>query len=135
MRRRAIAEPDLPPQINIVSMIDVVFSILTFFIMSTLFLGRFEGLTVNLPKAESAKPQNTVRLTVTLNRTGQLYLNKSAIAVENLAAEIRQRHPSAKNLVIVLNADGLVTHDRVVGAIDQIRQVDGAKLAIATQRR
>lgn len=36
-------EPDIPAQINIVPMIDVIFAILTFFIMSTLFLTRSEG--------------------------------------------------------------------------------------------
>ncbi|MEY2914612.1 MAG: hypothetical protein RLZZ184_3921, partial [Cyanobacteriota bacterium] len=39
-------EPDIPAQINIVPMIDVIFAILTFFIMSTLFLNRSEGLPV-----------------------------------------------------------------------------------------
>lgn len=81
MRRRTIDEPDLSPQINIVPMIDVIFAILTFFIMSTLFLGRFEGLAVNLPKAQSAKPQKTVRATVTLDAKGNLFLNKNPLPV------------------------------------------------------
>lgn len=61
MRRRTVDEADIPPQINIVPMIDVIFAILTFFIMSTLFLGRFEGLAVSLPQAQTAKPQKTIR--------------------------------------------------------------------------
>lgn len=48
-------EPDLPPQINIVPMIDVIFAILTFFILSSLFLTRLEGIPVNLPKAGTAE--------------------------------------------------------------------------------
>lgn len=135
MRRRKIDEPDVSPQINIVPMIDVIFAILTFFIMSTLFLGRFEGLAVNLPKAKSAKPQKVVRATVTLDKSGNLYLNKTRLQVGDLPNSIRQLNQSDQDLVIVLNADGSVTHDRVVAVMDQIRQVEGAKLAIATQRR
>ena len=135
MRRRTIVEPDISPQINIVPMIDVIFAILTFFIMSTLFLGRFEGLTVNLPKAQSAKPQKAIRATVTLNQDGGLYLNKSPISVESLSDAVRQLNQPGQDLVVVLNADGAVTHDRVVAVIDQVRQIDGAKLAIATQKR
>ncbi|MCS6813405.1 MAG: biopolymer transporter ExbD [Cyanobacteria bacterium] len=135
MRRRLIVEPEAPPQINIVPMIDVIFAILTFFIMSTLFLGRLEGLTVNLPKAQSAKPQKAVRATVTLNKDGGLYLNKSPIQVDALSQSVRQLSEPGKDLVVVLNADGEVTHDRVVAVIDQIRQIEGAKLAIATQKR
>lgn len=135
MRRRAIDEPEVPPQINIVPMIDVIFAILTFFIMSTLFLGRFEGLTVNLPKAQSAKPQQTIRATVTLDKQGNLYLNKAPTQVEVLSSAVRQLNEPGKELIVVLNADGSVTHDRVVAVMDQIRQVEGAKMAIATQRR
>jgi biopolymer transport protein ExbD len=134
-RRRSIDEPDVPPQINIVPMIDVVFAILTFFIMSSLFLGRFEGLAVNLPKAQSAKPQKMVRATVTLDQKGNLFLNKTPLQVEALPDAIRQLNQPDQNLVVVLNADGTVTHDRVVAVMDTIRQVEGAKLAIATQRR
>lgn len=135
MRRRRIDEPDMSPQINIVPMIDVIFAILTFFIMSTLFLGRFEGLAVNLPKAKSAKPQKVVRATVTLDAKGNLYLNKNRLQVEELPGSIRQLTQSGQDLVVVLNADGSVRHDRVVAVMDQVRQVQGAKLAIATQRR
>ncbi|MDX2229557.1 MAG: biopolymer transporter ExbD [Leptolyngbyaceae cyanobacterium bins.349] len=135
MRRRKVDEPELLPQINIVPMIDVIFAILTFFIMSTLFLGRFEGLAVNLPNAKSAKPQKVVRATVTLDAKDNLYLNKTLLQVEDLPQSIRQLKSEHQDLVIVLNADGSVRHDRVVTVMDQIRQVEGAKLAIATQRR
>ena len=134
-RRRAIDEPEVPSQINIMPMIDVIFAILTFFIMSTLFLGRFEGLAVNLPKAQSAKPQKTIRATVTLDKQGTLYLNKSPLAIDTLSNAVRQLDEPGKNLVVVLNADGSVTHDRVVAVMDQIRQVEGAKMAIATKRQ
>ncbi|MDX2243003.1 MAG: biopolymer transporter ExbD [Leptolyngbyaceae cyanobacterium bins.302] len=135
MRRRKVDEPDIPPQINIVPMIDVIFAILTFFIMSTLFLGRFEGLAVNLPKAKSSKPQKVVRATVTLDQKGNLYLNKTLLQVNDLPNSVRRLSQPGQDLVVVLNADGSVTHDRVVTVMDQIRQVEGAKLAIATQRR
>ncbi len=134
MRRRTIDEPDLPPRIEIVPMIDVIFAILTFFIMSTLFLGRFEGLAVNLPKAQSAKPQKVIRATVTLDPQGGLFLNKTPVAIESLSTAIRGLQQSGQDLTIVLNADGSVTHNRVVAVMDRVRQVEGAKLAIATQK-
>lgn len=132
--RRRIDEPDIPPQINIVPMIDVIFAILTFFIMSTLFLGRLEGLSVNLPKAASAKPQESSRATVTLDSQGKLFLNRSPVELNALQEAVRQQVKPGQDLVVVLNADGSVTHDRVVEVMDQVRQVQGAKLAISTRR-
>lgn len=134
MRRHRVDEPEVPPQINIVPMIDVIFAILTFFIMSTLFLGRVEGLAVNLPKAQSAQPQKVVRATVTLDKAGDLYFNKQQVPIEALQNAIRAVNQPGQDLVIVLNADGSVTHDRVIAVMDQIRRVEGAKLSIATQR-
>jgi biopolymer transport protein ExbD len=134
-QRKLFDEPDITPQINIVPMIDVIFAILTFFIMSTLFLGRFEGLAVNLPKAQTSKPQKTIRATVTLNKEGELFLNKSALSVDDLANSVKTLAEPGQDLVIVLNADGSVTHDRVVAVMDQIRQVPNAKMAIATKPR
>jgi biopolymer transport protein ExbD len=134
MRRHVVEEPDIPPQINIVPMIDVIFAILTFFIMSTLFLGRFEGLSVNLPRASSARPQASTRVMVTLDKQGKLFLNKNPLVVNNLAAAVRQLQQPNQNLVVVINADGTVPHAQVVAVMDQVRQVEGVKLSIAARR-
>jgi biopolymer transport protein ExbD len=134
MRRHQIpVESSDSPQINIVPMIDVIFSILAFFIMASLVLGRLEGLTVNLPKAATAKPQQSSRVTLTMDKQGMLYLNQSSVELEALANAIRQLTNPYESLIVVLNADGSVTHDRVVAVIDQIRQVPDAKLTIATR--
>ena len=135
MRRPYIEEPDLPPQINIVPMIDVIFAILTFFVMSTLVLGRFEALTVNLPKAETSEAQKSVRATITLDENGNIFLNKVETSSENLQEDIQSLMATEANLVIVLNADGSVTHDKVIDVIDKVRQIEGAKLAIATKSK
>jgi biopolymer transport protein ExbD len=56
------------------------------------------------------------------------------VAIESLTNAIRGLQQSGQDLTIVLNADGSVTHDRVVAVMDRVRQVEGAKLAIATQK-
>jgi biopolymer transport protein ExbD len=127
-------EPDSPPQINIVPMIDVIFAILTFFIMATLFLNRSEGLLVNLPQAQTGKAQRSTRATVTIDKQGQLALNRQSIQLERLSKAVRQLAQPNQNLVVILNADEAVRHGRVVQVMDQLRQVKGVKLAIATQR-
>ncbi|MGF1542594.1 MAG: ExbD/TolR family protein, partial [Pleurocapsa sp.] len=71
-------EPDLPPSINIVPMIDVIFAILVFFIVSSLYLTRSEGLPVNLPRAKTAEVQQTKQITVTIDRDGKLSLDSQA---------------------------------------------------------
>ncbi|MEA5579768.1 biopolymer transporter ExbD [Nodularia harveyana UHCC-0300] len=128
-------EPDLPAQINILPMIDVIFAILTFFIMSTLFLTRSEGLPVNLPQASTATAQQIpTRITVTLDAKGILSVNRQPSTVDSLAEQLRTIIGSNSESLVIINADEKVGHGQVVAIMDQVRQVKGAKLAISTQK-
>lgn len=128
-------EPDIPAQINIVPMIDVIFAILTFFIMSTLFLTRQEGLPVNLPKAStSQQSQVAKKITVTVDADGEISVNKKPTTVDVIAEEVRGLVGTNPEVVVIINADEAVGHGKVVAVMDQVRQVKGARLAIATQK-
>ncbi|MCC5643699.1 biopolymer transporter ExbD [Nostoc sp. CHAB 5824] len=129
-------EPDIPAQINIVPMIDVIFAILTFFIMSTLFLTRSEGLPVNLPKAATAKQQQVPsRVTITVDEQGVVSLNRKPTTLDDLTAQVRTLVGSNPEVLVIINADEKVGHGKVVAVMDRVRQVEGAKLAIATQKQ
>ncbi|MEH1911301.1 MAG: biopolymer transporter ExbD [Nostoc sp.] len=129
-------EPDLPPFINVVPLIDVMFALLTFFIMSTLFLTRSEGLPVNLPKATTAKQQQVpTKITITVDEKEQISLNRKPIAVDDVTAQVRALVGSNPEVLVIINADEKVDYGRVVAVMDRVRQVQGAKLAIATQRQ
>lgn len=129
-------EADIPAQINIVPMIDVIFAILTFFIMSTLFLTRSQGLPVNLPKAATANQQQVpTKITITVDEKGEVSLNRQPVLVNSLAEQIRNLAGANSEALVVINADERVGHGKVVAVMDQVRQVKGAKLAIATQKQ
>lgn len=127
-------EPDIPAQINIVPMIDVVFAILTFFIMSSLFLSRSEGLPVNLPQATTAKVQQRTKVMVTVKPDGTMALNRKPIQLAELEPALKALATPQANLVVVVNADEKVEHGKIIAVMDQVRRVKDAKLAIATRR-
>lgn len=127
-------ELDSPAQINIVPMIDVIFSILAFFIISTLYLTRSEGLPVNLPKAATAETQRTAQINVTVEPNGEIALNRQPLELNQLEEGVGQLIEPNSEAIVVINADEKVSHGRVVSVMDRLRRVKGAKLAIATQR-
>jgi biopolymer transport protein ExbD len=127
-------EVDKPGEINIVPMIDVIFSILAFFIISTLYLTRSEGLPVNLPSASTAKSQPSTKITVTIQPDGVLALNRKPIQLEALEDSVRSLVETNSESLVIVNADEKVDHGQVVSVMDRLRRVKGAKLAIATQR-
>ncbi|MEM6502424.1 MAG: biopolymer transporter ExbD [Cyanobacteria bacterium P01_C01_bin.89] len=121
-------------EINIIPMIDVIFAILTFFIISSLFLSRTEALPVNLPKADQSEVQERTRVTVTVEKSGDLSINRRAIALEDLEAGVRGLIEDGKQIVVVINADSDVNHGRVIAVMDTLRGIEGAALGIATER-
>ncbi|MEP0920086.1 biopolymer transporter ExbD [Leptolyngbya sp. DQ-M1] len=126
---------DVPAQINIVPMIDVVFALLTFFIISTLFLTRSEGLPVNLPRAATSKSQQQTRIAVSVKPSGEIALNKRSVQLSELQTGVRTLMQANRQAVVVINADEKVEHGQIVSVMDEIRKIEGVKMAIATKKK
>ncbi|MEM9804592.1 MAG: biopolymer transporter ExbD [Cyanobacteria bacterium P01_D01_bin.56] len=119
-------------EINILPMIDVIFAILAFFIVSTLFLTRTEGLPVNLPKTDTSEPQEPADFTVTIRPDGNLFLDESSVTEETLRQRIVEQLEPEQEALITIKADEETFHGRVVTVMDELRTIDGASLGIAT---
>lgn len=119
--------------VNILPMIDVIFAILTYFIISSLFLTQSDGLPVNLPSAETSQQQPDANFTVSIDSQGQVTLNQSAIQTSEIQSAIRQQLNSGQVAVVTIRADEKALNGDVVGVMDEVRQIEGAKLAIATK--
>ncbi|PSR17940.1 biopolymer transporter ExbD [filamentous cyanobacterium CCP3] len=126
-------DPETPPQINIVPMIDVVFAVLAFFILSSLFLTRNEGLPVTLPGAETAEGQAQQQVVVTLNSAGEIFVGEKAVADDQLVEAIQTLGTLTDGGLVVIRADQSVSHGRVVAVMDRLRSLPGVQLAIATE--
>jgi biopolymer transport protein ExbD len=125
-------EPDTPFQINIVPMIDIIFAILAFFIISTLFLTASQGLPVDLPAAETAATQPQTQLIVTITPQGQIFLNEQSMNLDTLETQVRSLLEQGLAPLVIINADETTYHGRVVAVMDRLRSLDGVSLAIGT---
>jgi len=125
-------EPEF--ELNIIPTIDVIFAILTFFIISSLFLSRSESLPVDLPDADTAEVRDRARVTVTIEASGQISLNRKDLDLDELEAGVRDRLDADTQTVIVINADEAVEHGRVIAVMDVLRDIEGVALGIATER-
>ena len=129
----------LPPDedsrltINIVPMIDVVFAVLAFFILSTLYLTRAEGLPVSLPRATTAESQSA-SLTLTITAQGNLFLGQQPVTLAALYDEVQALIEPGQTAMVTVRADEETPHGQVVAAMDRIRNIDGVRLGIATKQ-
>ncbi len=118
-------------EINILPMIDVIFCILAFFIISSLFLTRSQGLPVDLPSAQTSEPQQNVQINITIEADGKMFIDRQPIQLEQLQEKLTELVKPESDSLVIINADEKVEHGKVVKVMDRLRQVPGAKMAIA----
>jgi len=114
-------------------MIDVIFFLLVFFMVSTLSMTINRGLPVNLPTAASSQKDLRENLNLTLMQDGTIFLNKEPITLQDLGPRVKTALAAEPELMVILNADGDVRHQAVVEAMDELRLVGVARLAIAVK--
>ena len=123
-------------RIEIIPMIDTMFFLLVFFMLSSLALTKLNGLPVNLPQASSAPKQAPTQLTITIDSNRKLYVNKTPVTFETLEPTLLEKAGGAKanlaDATVIINADTTVPHGEVVRSIDGAREVGITKFAIAT---
>lgn len=123
-------------KIEIIPMIDTIFFLLVFFMLSSLALTKLNGLPVNLPKANTAPKQAPSELTITIDKNRQLYVNKAPATEATLENLLVQQaggaHADLSSATVIINADLSVPHGLVVRCIDQSREVGIVHFAIAT---
>jgi biopolymer transport protein ExbD len=124
-----------PPKarIEIIPMIDVIFFLLVFFMVSTLSMTINRGLPVNLPTAASSQKDLRENLNLTLMQDGSIFLNKEPITLQDLGDRVKAALATEPELMVILNADGDVRHQSVVEAMDELRVAGVARLAIAVK--
>ncbi len=136
MKLRTSNEPD--PEINLTSLIDVVFLLLIFFMISTTF-ERQAALKIDLPEASAeAQPQDSPeRLEWVIDPEGRIYLNDGQLVDSRpatLRAALEELVGDDRSLPVVIRADAQTPHHYVVTVMDVTGQMGFSRLSIATQR-
>ncbi len=121
------------PRIELVPLIDVIFCILTFFLLAGLQIARQQAINVDIPKATTGAPAARELLMVSLDDAGQIFLEKQPMLVPGqLVAAIKQYRQARPNSSIVLYASKQVSYSKVVEVLDALRGVAGDRVALAT---
>ena len=120
--------------INIVPMIDVIFAILTFFIISSLDLIRIENIPVNLPKASSSTLVEAKPLVLTIDKENNIFLERKPIDLSILVDQIKSSISNNATDILIISADKEVAYGKVVEVIDQIRSIDDLRIGMSTDK-
>jgi len=114
-------------------MIDIIFFLLVFFMISTLSMTMNRGLPVNLPKAASSQRDLRESFNITVTREGDIFLNKEPITLQEISQRVQAGLVKDPELLAVINADDHTIHGTVVEVMDKVRLAGISRLAIAVK--
>jgi biopolymer transport protein ExbD len=120
-------------RIEIIPMIDVIFFLLVFFMVSTLSMTINRGLPVNLPTAATSQKDVRDNVSLTVLQDGKIFLNKEPVTLQDMGPRVKAALAADPRLAVVINADGQVLHSTVVDILDELRQAGVSGLAIAVK--
>lgn len=122
-------------EVNLTPLIDVVFLLLIFFMVSTTF-DRHASLKVQLPEASAKMEQKQEDpLVLSIDASGKYYINDRQVVnttLETLKIALRKSIGDRKDVALVLRADAKTPHQSVVRAMDAASQLGLTRLSIAT---
>ncbi|MDI6703733.1 MAG: biopolymer transporter ExbD [bacterium] len=132
MRFREREKPRLG--LEIAPLIDVVFLLLIFFLLSSSFIFQ-PGIKVKLPEATTSeiKPKKDIFITITKDEA--LYLNGKITDMETLSSQLKKLILEDKQRFVIIKADKDTRHGKVVEVLDISKMVGVERLGIATSPR
>ncbi len=134
--------PSEDVRIEIIPLIDVIFCILTFFILAAVGLTRQQAIGVDLPNASTGNalpPQGLgtaavlrERLYVTVDAIGAVYIDKDVVSLAQLYDNLQRHQARSPEGLIVLYASREARYEDVIQVLDLLRSVGGDRVALAT---
>ncbi|MCK9538464.1 ExbD/TolR family protein [Dokdonella sp.] len=122
-------------EINVISLIDVLLTLLMFFVLTTTFVQQ-SGMKVTLPKAAASDQAQAVdTLTVLIDRDGRYFIDNQEVlnpGLDSLKEAIRRVAGDSTTRPVTLRADAMTPHQAVVTAMDALGELGFARLSIAT---
>ena len=122
-------------QINILPMIDIIFVILSFFIISSLFLTRIDSIEVNLPESSTSISEKNKPLIISIDSNEQIYFEDKLILINNLSGIVKASLREFENSLIILRADASLKHGFIIKVLDELRKIEKLKIGISTIKK
>jgi biopolymer transport protein ExbD len=132
MRGQKQRAPDEAAQIDLTPMLDVVFIMLIFFIVTASFI-KEAGVEVNRPEASTADPKENVNILIAVTATDEVWMDGRRIDVRAVRANVERMHAENPKGAVVIQADNESTTETVVAVLDASREAGVTDVSLATE--
>ena len=122
------------PQLMIIPMIDIIFFLLVFFMMSTLYMVEQHTIPVNLPQAAAAEQDKPSSINITVLENGNIMFNQEEIPLPLLTKRVSLELGKQTNTVFILRGDRQVAYGQVVAVLDGLKQAGAQRVSVAVEK-
>lgn len=119
----------------IIPMIDIIFFLLVFFMMTSLSMVDLHSLGVQLPFAQAAQQEPQAQFVVTIKKDGSFWLNGKVIEKGELLASAKDQQAGNSNFSVVLCADRDIDYGQVADVLDSFKKAGITHLGLAAEKR
>jgi biopolymer transport protein ExbD len=120
-----------PVSIDMSPLIDCIFQLLIFFMLSSTFLT--PAIKLTLPSASSGENTADQFVMVTLGADDETYVNKERVTVAQLESKVRSALASAKEKVVTIRGDAKMPYERFVSALESARKAGAVNVNVSHQ--
>ena len=131
MRRRP-RKQSLPPQLMLSPMIDMIFLLLVFFIVSTMYMSEIKTIPIRLPVAQNSETVSKSNFAVTVKKDGSLYLEDNKIGMKQLVANAASESKRGAAFSVIIRADGDANYKTVIELMDELKGAGVTRFGLAT---
>lgn len=131
MRRRP-RKQSLPPQLMLSPMIDMIFLLLVFFIVSTMYMSEIKTIPIRLPVAQNSETVSKSNFAVTVKKDGVLYLEDNKIEMKQLVANAAAESKRDAAFSVIIRADGEANYKTVIKLMDELKGAGVTRFGLAT---
>ena len=120
------------PDLQISPMIDMMFTVLLFFIFSTMYMTEVKTVPVKLPTAENSVTQSRTSFVVAVKENGSIWLGEQPTNIDALAAQAANELKHNKDLAIIIRADKKANYGLVINVLDKLKGAGVNRFGMAT---
>jgi biopolymer transport protein ExbD len=121
------------PKLMIIPMIDIIFFLLVFFMMSTLYMVEQRAVPVSLPQAAASSLNMEKPVIVCITDTGHIYVEQEAMPLELIKKRMQAELARTQQAGVILRADRRVEHGQVVAVLDELKAAGIQRVSVATE--
>ena len=132
MARRRL-QPDEETAIDMTPMLDIVFIMLIFFIVTTSFV-KEAGVDINRPAASTGKKTDSKSLVVAITKDGAIYIDGNQVDVQTIRPLVEGLRAQDPESAVTVQADDASRTGALIAVMDQIRAAGVTNISVATQK-